>query len=87
MGRRAVVLVQTQRAQGADGKTDLLSEPHEQPVDLPPQLPETECAASAFTNSNTGCHDYLGIHSSRYFRVSSGVFVGFLSQPSLLEMR
>lgn len=51
MGRRAVVLVQTHQAQGADGKTDLLSEPHKQPVDLPPQLPETECAASALTNS------------------------------------
>lgn len=42
MGRRAFVLVQTHRAQRADGKTDLLSEPHEQPVDLAPQLPETQ---------------------------------------------
>lgn len=30
---------------------------------------------------------YLGNHSSRALRVSSGFLVGFLSQPSLLEIR
>lgn len=41
VGRGAVVLAQAHGAQRADGKTHLLSEAHQQPVDLSPQLPET----------------------------------------------
>lgn len=39
VGGRAVVLAQTHGAQRVDGETDLLTETHQQPVDLPPQLP------------------------------------------------
>lgn len=38
-------------------------------------------------SSESESRRYLGNHSSRALRVSSGFLVGFLSQPSLLEMR
>lgn len=41
VGRWTAVLVQTHRAQRVDGKTNLLSETHQQPVDLTPKLPAT----------------------------------------------
>lgn len=40
--RGAAVLVQTHGAKRVDGQANLLSEPHQQPVDLAPQLPATQ---------------------------------------------
>lgn len=49
-----------------------------------------ECLSASQARSRySGCHCavYLGSHSSRALRVSSGFLAGFLSQPSLPEMR
>lgn len=52
VGRRTAVLVQTDRAERLDGKTNLLSETHQQPVNLTPQLPAKECERNKTTQDH-----------------------------------
>lgn len=65
VGRGTAVLVQTHRAKRVDGQTNLLSETHEQPVDLTPQLPATECIRY-ISSSALNLHSFIDFHRAMY---------------------
>ena len=65
VGRGTAVLVQTHRAKRVDGETNLLSETHEQPVDLTPQLPATECIRY-ISSLALNLHSFIDFHRAMY---------------------